>query len=197
MTFANKITLCRILSIPFFIASLIFYTPERNYLRFAALAIFLLAIVSDIVDGHIARTRREKTPAGALLDPLADKALLITAFIFVYRISQAYLSIHLPLWVLLVVVSRDSIILIGCGVILTSRNDILIQPTWWGKLTTFFQMMTIVFVIVESVLAPLLWITASVFTVVSGIDYARKGINILNCSDHDSSRPQPDSRRRP
>lgn len=197
MTFANKITLFRILSIPFFIAALIFYAPERDYLRFAALAIFLLAIVSDVVDGHIARTRREKTPAGALLDPLADKALLITAFIFVYRLSKTYLAVPLPLWVLLVVLSRDAIILIGSSVILAAKRNIHIQPTWWGKLTTFFQMMTIVFVVAESTLAPLIWTTACLFTAISGIDYARKGINALNSLDHDPKRHQADSRPHP
>lgn len=186
MTFANKITLFRIFSIPFFIASLIFYTPQRPYLKFIGLGIFLLAIISDAIDGHIARTRRQKTRAGAILDPLADKALLITAFIFVYRISKIYFSISLPLWVLLIVISRDAIILIGSGIILTTHQEVQIIPTWWGKLTTFFQMMTVISIILELEFSPIIWWTASVFTVISGIDYARKGINIINL-DHGST----------
>ena len=149
MTFANKITLFRIISIPFFAASLIFYSPEKSFLKFVALGIFLLAIVSDVVDGYIARMQRQKTKAGAILDPLADKALLITAFIFVYRISKAYFTICLPLWVLLIVISRDIIILVGSAILLSTHQSVQIAPTWWGKLTTFFQMMTIISVILE------------------------------------------------
>ncbi|HAJ56256.1 MAG TPA: CDP-diacylglycerol--glycerol-3-phosphate 3-phosphatidyltransferase [Candidatus Omnitrophica bacterium] len=184
MTFANKITLFRIISIPFFIACLIFYTPEKYFLKYYALGIFLLAIVSDAVDGYIARTKRQKTKAGAILDPLADKALLITAFIFTYHISKAYFSVILPLWVLLVVISRDAIILIGSGIILTVRQGAQIKPTWWGKLTTFFQMTTIIAILLELGFSPILWQIASAFTVISGIDYARKGINTINSLDH-------------
>ena len=183
MTFANKITLFRILSIPFFVASLIFYTPEKEYLKFVALSIFLLAIVSDIIDGYIARTQRQKTKAGAILDPLADKALLLTAFIFIYRISNVHFSVSLPLWVLLIVISRDAIILTGSGIIMMTSQDAQIKPTWWGKLTTFFQMMTIVSLILELKFSPFIWWVAVLFTIISGIDYARKGINTLN-SDH-------------
>lgn len=180
MTFANKITLFRIVTIPFFIASLIFYTAQKPYLKYAALSIFLLAIVSDIIDGYIARTKRQKTKAGALLDPLADKALLVTAFIFVYGASKAYFSIALPLWVLLIVISRDCVILIGSGIILITHPNFQVKPTWWGKLTTFFQMATIISLLLELKITPLIWWLACAFTVISGIDYVRRGINILN-----------------
>ena len=180
MTFANKITLFRIISIPFFVASLIFYTPERPYLKFIALGIFLIAIASDVVDGYIARTQRQKTRAGAILDPLADKALLLTAFIFLYRISKTYFCVSLPLWVLLIVISRDAIILVGSGLILATNQMASIKPTRWGKLTTFFQMMTVVALILEFRYSWIIWGTASLFTIISGVDYARKGINILN-----------------
>jgi CDP-diacylglycerol--glycerol-3-phosphate 3-phosphatidyltransferase len=180
MTFANKITLFRIISIPFFIACLLFYTPDKTYLKFLALGIFLLAIVSDVVDGYIARAHRQKTRAGAILDPLADKALLITAFIFIYLIGKTYFAVKLPLWVLLTVISRDVIILIGSGIILFTHHNIQIEPTWWGKLTTFFQMITIISLILELNFSWMIWTTASIFTAVSGIDYVRRGINILN-----------------
>jgi cardiolipin synthase len=180
MTFANKITLFRIISIPFFIAALIFYTPERAYLKFVALGIFLLAVVSDVIDGYIARTHRQKTKAGAILDPLADKAFLLTAFIFIYAANHAYFRVCLPLWVLLTVVSRDAIILVGSAILLTTHKLRLIEPTRWGKLTTFFQMMTIAALILEISWTPVIWWIAAAFTIVSGFDYIRKGINILN-----------------
>jgi CDP-diacylglycerol--glycerol-3-phosphate 3-phosphatidyltransferase len=183
MTFANKVTLFRIISIPFFIACLVFYTPDKEALKYIALGIFLLAIVSDAVDGYIARAQRQKTRAGAILDPLADKALLITAFIFVYLVSRQYFAFVLPLWVLLIVISRDIIILIGSGIILITHPRARIKPTPWGKLTTFFQMMTIVSVILELKISSFLWVVASLFTFISGVDYVRRGINALNNPD--------------
>jgi CDP-diacylglycerol--glycerol-3-phosphate 3-phosphatidyltransferase len=194
MTFANKVTLFRIISIPFFVGTLIFYTPEHPELKWISLGIFLLAIVSDIIDGYIARTQRQKTKAGAILDPLADKALLLTAFIFLFHMSKDYLLVPLPLWVMLVVVSRDAIIIIGSAIVLMANKNIQIEPTRWGKLTTFFQMFTVVAIIIEARWAPVIWWIAVVFTVISGIDYTRKGINILNLdqgNNHDKNLSGP------
>jgi CDP-diacylglycerol--glycerol-3-phosphate 3-phosphatidyltransferase len=184
MTFANKITLFRIITIPFFVATLIFYSPQKEYLKYIALSIFLLAIVSDVIDGYIARTQRQKTRAGAILDPLADKALLLSAFIFLFHVSKMYFAFPLPLWLLLIVISRDIIILVGCGIILSTHHDIQIIPTRWGKFTTFFQMMTIVCIILELNISPVIWWLAAFFSIISGIDYVRRGINMLNALDH-------------
>jgi CDP-diacylglycerol--glycerol-3-phosphate 3-phosphatidyltransferase len=187
MTFANKVTLFRIISIPFFIGTLVFYTPEHPELKWWSLGLFLLAIVSDVIDGYIARTKRQKTKAGAILDPLADKALLLTAFIFLYKMSKTYLLVPMPLWVMLVVVSRDAIIIIGSAIILMTNKNIEIEPTRWGKYTTFFQMLTVIAIILESPWAPVAWWLAVIFTVISGIDYTRKGINLLNNADLNNS----------
>lgn len=180
MSFANKITIFRILSVPFFITVLVYYTPEKDYLRLIALAIFTLAIISDAIDGYIARIKKQKTKAGAILDPLADKILLITAFILLFRISNQYFEIKLPLWVVLIVIFRDVILLLGGGIIVLTNQDNKINPTWWGKTSTFFQMMTILFLLLKSNLSHIVWGFAVLFTVVSGIDYLRKGIVIFN-----------------
>ncbi len=180
MTFANKVTLFRIVSIPFFIVALAFYTPERAFLKWAALCIFLLAIVSDAIDGYIARSNRQKTPAGAILDPVADKALLITAFLLLYRVSKTHLAVALPLWVVILIVSRDVMILIGGALILILNKSRQIAPTFWGKATTFFQMATVVGVILEVPAVRLVWWAACILTAISGVDYARRGIQVLN-----------------
>lgn len=180
MTFANKITIFRILSVPFFIATLLYYNPDREYLRYLALGIFILAIISDAIDGYIARKFRQKTEAGALLDPLADKFLLITAFILLYVISNKYFSIKMPLWIMLVVISRDAILLLGGGVFMLTNQKFEILPTSFGKVSTFFQMMTIVCLLLRCSFSPLIWSIAMIFTVFSGFDYLRKGILILN-----------------
>ncbi|MDD5018907.1 MAG: CDP-alcohol phosphatidyltransferase family protein [Candidatus Omnitrophica bacterium] len=193
MTFANKITLFRIISVPFFVACLIFYTPAKEHLKYLALGIFLAAIISDVIDGYIARSRRQKTEAGAILDPLADKALLLTAFIFLYRTSKMYFSISLPLWLLLTVISRDVIILVGSSILLATHKGLQIRPTWWGKLTTFFQMCTVVAIILQFPHAWVIWWLAGIFTFISGIDYAKTGINLLN-NEHDTTHPKTTDR---
>lgn len=81
MNFANKISVFRILSVPFFVACLLYYSDQRQFLRIVALAIFCLAVVSDAVDGYIARKSKQHSPAGLILDPLGDKLLLMSAFI--------------------------------------------------------------------------------------------------------------------
>ena len=180
MTFANKITIFRILSTPLFITALIYYTPEKEYLRLVALGIFILAILSDAVDGYIARTQGQKTRAGAILDPLADKILLISAFLMLYFVSQRYFDIQLPLWVMLIVVFRDIILLLCGGIITITHQEIEVQPTWWGKTSTFFQMITILALLLKFQFSSYCWNLAIIFTLVSGIDYLRKGIVILN-----------------
>lgn len=180
MNFANKITVFRILSVPFFITALVYYSPEKDYLRVVALLIFLLAIISDAIDGYIARTRKQKTEAGAILDPLADKILLITAFIFLFRISNRYFEIALPLWVILIVIFRDTILLIGGAIIVLTKQDNKISATWFGKISTFFQMMTIVFVLLQFKTSYIIWYLAIIFTIISGVDYLRKGIVMFN-----------------
>ena len=84
LTFANKVTVGRILLVPFFIATVLYLSDSRPNLRYIALGLFLLAVISDVIDGYIARTHHQKTKAGAILDPLADKILLISAFICLY-----------------------------------------------------------------------------------------------------------------
>ncbi|MEI6631532.1 MAG: CDP-alcohol phosphatidyltransferase family protein, partial [bacterium] len=105
MNIANKISTFRILSVPFFIASLIYYSPGRDYLRFVALFIFLLAVFSDAVDGSIARKAKQHSKAGLVLDPLGDKLLLVGALICLYLVGEFPAGIKFPLWVTLIVIS--------------------------------------------------------------------------------------------
>jgi len=184
MNFANKISTFRILTVPFFIASLIYYTPTRDYLRFIALFIFILGVISDAVDGYIARKAKLKSKAGLVLDPLGDKLLLISAFICLYLINEFPSGIRFPLWVTLVVVSRDAIILLGALVIYMVKQNIDIYPTRWGKLTTTFQMLSVIFVFLQFKIAFIFWWAAVIFTVISGIDYVRRGFKTLYALDN-------------
>jgi len=179
MNFANKISIFRILSVPFFIASLIYYNPQKDYLRWISLAIFSLAVISDAVDGYIARKSRQISKAGLILDPLADKVLLMSAFICLFLRQDLPHKIYFPLWVVLIVLSRDILILLGAVVIFVVKKDISISATKWGKLTTIFQMFSVMGVLLQWHFSYFLWWLAVFFTLISGVDYLMRGFKIL------------------
>ncbi len=183
MTFANKVSIFRILSVPFFIATILYYQPTRDYLRFVALAIFFLAIISDALDGYLARVLQQKTKAGSILDPLADKVLLSASFIFIHLKDNFPDGINIPLWLVIIVISRDLLIFFGAVVIYLIRNELILSPSKWGKYTTCFQMLTIVSVLVQNHLTGTIAIITAVFTILSGLDYLKKGLRVLYVSD--------------
>ncbi len=182
MNFANKISTFRILTVPFFIASLIYYSPEKEYLRFVALGVFILGVISDAVDGYIARKSKQVSQAGLVLDPLGDKLLLMSAFIFLSTASK--LPLKFPLWVTFIMISRDAIILLGALVIYMVKQKIDIHPTRWGKLTTTFQMSLVILMLLQFKFVSIVWWLAVFFTVISGIDYVKKGFRILYVLDN-------------
>ncbi|MDP3143628.1 MAG: CDP-alcohol phosphatidyltransferase family protein [Candidatus Omnitrophota bacterium] len=184
LNFANKITIFRILAVPFFIASVLYYNPQRDFLRFVSLGIFLLAIVSDVVDGYIARTQRQETKVGSILDPVADKLLIISAFICLFVVDGFPYGIKFPLWVVLVVISRDAIILIGSMLIYLLHGNLEIMPTKWGKVTTFFQMFSVVGILLQLQFSYIIWYLTVIFTAISGFGYIRKGVKVLNVPVH-------------
>jgi cardiolipin synthase len=184
VNFANKISTFRILSVPFFIACLIYYTPDKDYLRLLALLIFSLAVISDGVDGYIARRTPVKSKAGLVLDPLGDKLLLMSAFVCLYFVDSFPRGIKFPLWVTLIVISRDIIILLGALVIYIVKQKIEVYPTKWGKLTTSFQMSSVLGVLFQLRFTYILWWGAVIFTVISGIDYIMRGFKILYALDN-------------
>lgn len=174
MNLANKITIIRIFCIPFFITLLIYD------FRFTAFALFCLMGITDGVDGFIARTRQERTELGSFLDPMADKLLLTTSFITLSVIDE------IPVWLTIIVVSRDLILVIGALLthILTSR--LVISPSIMGKATTFFQIVTISVVLLVQLLGAtpfilnILFFTTGFFTIVSGIHYIYLGSTLVN-----------------
>jgi len=181
VNFANKISTFRILSVPFFVASLVFYSPERNYFKVIALLIFILGVISDAVDGYIARKSKQYSKAGLVLDPLGDKLLLMSAFVCLSLKSD--FPLHFPLWVTFIVISRDVIILLGALVIYIVRQEINISPTRWGKLTTTFQMSSVIAVLLQLQFSFVLWWLAVFFTLISGIDYVKRGFKTLYVLD--------------
>jgi len=184
MNIANKISTFRILSVPFFIAALAYYSPQQEYLRWLALGIFILATISDAVDGYIARKSKQVSKAGMVLDPLGDKLLLVSAFICLNLVKSFPNGIYIPLWVTFIVISRDIIIMLGATVIFIVKQEIKAYPTRWGKLTTTFQMAAVISVLLQWRISPFFWWLAAVFTLISGADYIMRGFKVLYAIDN-------------
>jgi len=182
MNIANKISTFRILSVPFFIASIVYYSPQRSYLRWIALGIFILAALSDAADGYIARKSKLQSKAGLILDPLGDKLLLMSAFICLC--ANTNLEPRFPLWVILIVISRDVIIILGAVAVYVVKQNINIIPTRWGKFSTAFQMLAVISVLLQSRFSPLFWWLAAIFTVISGVVYINRGFVLLYALDN-------------
>lgn len=180
MNLPNFLTILRILLVPCFLGFMLYYQPNENEFRIVALLVFCLAVFTDALDGFLARVRHQKTKLGTFLDPLADKFLLTTAYL-VLSLNTA-LTVRLPLWVPIIVISRDIIILAGIILIIILVGEVKVRPTPLGKITTAFQMITVIATLLTLpiFLLHLLWAITIIVTILSGLDYIRKGIGILN-----------------
>jgi cardiolipin synthase len=173
MNLPNYITLARIVMVPFFVGLMIYHHYR------AATAVFLAACATDALDGMIARLKNQKTDLGAFLDPIADKLLIVSAFV-----TLVLLSI-LPVWLVMIVVSRDVILVLGSVVIYYTGHEFKAMPSIIGKATTFLQLLVVVLSLVfkiYSIKTPwvqvLYWMTAG-FTLASGIQYIARGTRIV------------------
>ncbi|MBI5586964.1 MAG: CDP-diacylglycerol--glycerol-3-phosphate 3-phosphatidyltransferase [Deltaproteobacteria bacterium] len=167
----NTLTLFRIFLVPVFI-----YLTVKDRLH-AATVVFIVAGVTDAIDGFIARTFKQRTEFGANIDPLADKLLLSGAFI-VLTIKG-----FVPLWLCVPVIIRDIVILAGVIMLRSSGRKVVIAPSVFGKLTTLLQITTVVYAMAFSGKTgdiPFLSIAAvtALVTVYTGFDYARREFRI-------------------
>jgi len=174
MNLANKITIFRILIIPFFISFVLYSKWEL------ALLVFFIAAISDGIDGYIARRWNERTEFGKMLDPIADKLLILSAFLCLSVIRELPPHLKLPAYVPIIIISRDVIIIIGAFLVFLIKGNLEIKPTFVSKATTFLQMATVISVLLRLGISPLLWNVAVALTLISGVDYVVKGSGILN-----------------
>jgi len=179
MNLPNKISIFRILLAPAIVASLVYYHPERDGLRFLTLGLFLIGIASDAADGLIARLQHQQTELGALLDPIADKLLILSTLISCSVIHGLPQSMRIPAWFNLIVISRDALIVTGTGVLFIVRGRWTARPSWLGKWTTASQMLVIPAVLLGLPVKFPLIVLAAVLTTLSGIGYVRRGIRAL------------------
>ncbi len=189
MTTANKITILRILLVPFFVVEVLYYGKTGNELHWLlAILSFAGAAICDGVDGYIARRYNQRSELGRILDPLADKLLLVSGVVLL-SFNWPYFD-TIPLWLTGTIIGRDILILIGMVVIQMTVGKVTVRPRMIGKVATVLQMTVVIWVLLQW---PARWlsvwaIAAALFTGCSGLLYVLDGVKQL--SAHPSSSPK-------
>lgn len=194
MTIPNAITLFRFLLIPVFMGALIYYhkshqagSPEPVYWA-VALATFILASLSDAADGLIARRFNLRSRLGAIMDPLADKALLVTALVMLSWIETDLAT--LPVWFVVLVLGRDVLLVSGIICLHLFVRNIHIRPHWVGKTSTALQMVAVSMILVrcpDAWVEPVIWLGGA-FTLASVGVYLMQGMHAVAASGIDRPR---------
>jgi cardiolipin synthase (CMP-forming) len=179
LTVANQLTILRIVLVPAFVLLLVY-----GYLGWALIT-FLTAGITDALDGLIARRAGQRTSLGAWLDPMADKLLLVTTFIML-TLPSIPLTHHLPLWLTVLVISRDIVIVGVVAIISVAVGPRTFRPSIWGKLATATYILTSVVVMYynvrreDAVIIDLFVWASLALTVISGVDYFLKLRRLIN-----------------
>ncbi len=184
MTTANKITIFRILLIPFFVVQMLYYVRTgENWYWILALSAFAIAALADGVDGYIARRFNQKSELGAILDPLADKLLLVSAILLLSRDSKEHFA-QIPLWLTATIIGRDILLVLGLGIIYYTFGKVAVRPNMVGKIATVFQMVVVLWILLRWTdrALPFLTMGTAVFTALSGVLYLFVWIRQMNTS---------------
>lgn len=175
MNLPNKLTVLRVILIPFFVVFLLIFNGEIRLFRYLAASVFIVASLTDMLDGKIARKYNLVTNFGKFMDPLADKLLVCSALVCLVELSQ------LPAWMVIVIISREFII--SGFRLVAAEQGIVIAASYWGKFKTTFQMIAVILMIVDlPVLRPVTWACtwiALILTVISLADYIMKNHKVL------------------
>jgi len=182
MTLANKITLTRIGLIPVFILLAVGYGAgiedgaAQEWMRWAAIGVFVLAAATDGLDGWVARRWGHRSRLGAVLDPVADKGLLFAAII---TLSVSPWRAGFPGWFPVLVIGRDVLILGGCFFLKRVKGTLEVRPTWAGKIATALQMTSVAWILLHLPRSEVLIWAAGLFTLYSGMEYFLNGVRLL------------------
>ncbi len=176
MNLPNKLTIMRVILIPFFVFFLLspYFPAYGNYI---AVAVFIVASLTDMLDGKIARKYNLVTNFGKFMDPLADKLLVCSAMICLIELDR------LAAWIVIVIIAREFII--SGFRLVASDNGVVIAASYWGKFKTTFQMLMVIVLILDiqmpffQILGTVLTYVALILTVVSLIDYIVKNKDVL------------------
>jgi len=185
MTTANKVTILRILLIPFFVVETLYYVETGNEVhRLLAILSFAVTAILDGVDGYIARHYHQISELGKILDPLADKLLLVSSVV-VLSFDNAPRLGRVPLWLTGIIIGRDLLIFIGVVVVRFTVGQVTVRPRVLGKIATVFQMMVVSWILLRwnydlgGGWLKLWTIGAAVFTGASGLLYILDGVKQL------------------
>ena len=175
MNLPNKLTILRVIMIPFFVAALLYDGGANQNMRYVAAALFIIASLTDMLDGKIARKYNLVTNFGKFMDPLADKLLVCSALICMIELRE------LPAWMVIIIISREFII--SGFRLVASDNGVVIAASYWGKFKTTFQMIGVVLLIfnipaLSTLTTIIVWI-ALALTVISLVDYIAKNAGVL------------------
>ena len=175
MNLPNKLTVLRVIMIPFFVFFLLLENGANPTWRYLSAAIFIVASFTDLLDGKIARKYNLVANFGKFMDPLADKLLVCSALICLIQLEQ------LPAWMVIIIISREFII--SGFRLVASDNGVVIAASYWGKFKTVFQMISVILLILNIPALSLItqicvWI-ALILTVVSLVDYIVKNHKVL------------------
>ena len=176
MNLPNKLTIFRVILIPFFVFFLLTDVLGANG-DYLALVIFIVASLTDMLDGKIARKYNLVTNFGKFMDPLADKLLVCSAMICLVDLKL------LPAWIVIIIIAREFII--SGFRLIAAEHQIVIAASMWGKFKTTFQMLMVIVLILNvqmpffQILGKILTYAALILTVVSLIDYIVKNKDVL------------------
>jgi CDP-diacylglycerol--glycerol-3-phosphate 3-phosphatidyltransferase len=189
MTTANKVTILRILLIPFFVVEVLYYVRTGNEVcRLLALISFATAAICDGVDGFIARRFNQRSELGAILDPLADKLLLVSAVV-VLSFDHGLALQSVPLWLTGTIIGRDVLLLIGMVVVQMTVGKVKVRPRAVGKVATVLQMVVVLWILLKwEKWLPSLALSTAICTGISGLLYIWDGTRQL--SAHPASSPK-------
>ena len=179
MNLPNKLTVCRVILIPFFVFFLLF-DPNSVSFKWIALGIFVIASLTDMLDGKIARKYNLITDFGKFMDPLADKLLVCSAMIGLIELGR------IPSWIVIVIIAREFVI--SGFRLIASDNGRVIAASYWGKFKTTFQMIMVILMIADiqnnvfyMLTQVIMWI-ALALTIISLVDYLVKNKDVMNGS---------------
>jgi CDP-diacylglycerol--glycerol-3-phosphate 3-phosphatidyltransferase len=191
MTTANKVTIVRILLVPFFVVEVLYYVRNGEELhRVLAILSFAIAAICDGVDGYIARRYNQRSELGAILDPLADKLLLVSGIVVLSFDHQPLLE-SVPLWVTGTIIGRDILLLAGLVVVQMTVGKVQVRPRWIGKVATVLQMVVVLWILLQySPVWLRFWmLSAAVTTGISGLLYFWDGSRQLSAHPASSALP--------
>jgi len=189
MTTANKITIFRILLIPFFVVEVLYYVKTANEIhRLLAILSFGIAAICDGLDGYIARRYNQRSELGAILDPLADKLLLVSGIVVLSFDHRPHLQM-IPLWLTGTIIGRDILLLTGLIVIQMTVGKVQVHPRILGKVATVLQMAVVLWILLQwnEKWLPAWCLGTAIATGISGLLYVWDGTRQLGA--HPASSP--------